>query len=107
MNIKSGIYIIKNLVTKKVYIGQSQDAFKRLTKHKYMLKIKDPHENKHLLNSCNKHGIENFTFEVLELVENLSFLTSFEQSYLDYYRKLPGGVYNQVGPVDNPVRGMR
>lgn len=103
---KSGIYIWKNLKTSRALIGQTQDFEKR--KSQYITDLKrNAYGNTHFQRSWTKHGEENFRFEILEEVSNPAFLTAYEQSYLDYYRKLPGGVYNQVGPVDNPNRGRK
>ena len=102
----SGIYKWTNLVTKQVLIGQTQNFKER---HRiYLVKLKNNNfSNTHFQASWNKHGQENFKFEILERVLNFNFLTAYEQFYLDYYRKLPGGVYNQIGPVDSPNRGRK
>lgn len=65
MEIISGIYTITNLVNNKIYAGQSINVLLRLQQHKTNL-ISNIHSNKFLQNSFNKHGIENFKFEILE-----------------------------------------
>ena len=67
---KSGIYIITNIVNNKKYIGSSLDYRQRIRQHKYSLR-KNTHYNKHLQSSFNKYGEEKFTFELLELCSNL------------------------------------
>lgn len=57
------IYVIRNLVNCKVYIGQTKDLAQRKAGHLYAMR-KDT--NRPLYRSMRKHGIENFTFEVLE-----------------------------------------
>lgn len=77
----SCIYIIRCLKSIKVYIGSAVDFEKRKYKH-----IKTLMANKHqdkLQKSFNKHGIHNFTFEILELVEDKAKLIEREQYYLD------------------------
>ncbi len=101
---KSGIYIIKNNTTQQVYVGQSSSLKARWTNHRNKLKT-NKHPNLHLQFSWNKHGESCFEWILLQEISNLNFLTSYEQSYLDYYRTLPGGVYNQKGPVDSPNKG--
>lgn len=61
----SGIYIIKNNVNNKVYIGQSIQLKTREGKHKSYLKH-NKHENDYLQRSYNKYGVEAFSFEILE-----------------------------------------
>jgi group I intron endonuclease len=104
--IKSGIYIWKNKITGRVLVGQTQDF--EVRKKKYLNKLRNGYyKNNHFQSSWNKHGEHNFEFIVLQQVENLKFLTSYEQSYLDYYRSLNTGVYNQKGPCDCPCRGIK
>lgn len=65
-----GIYKITNKINGKIYIGQSVDIFYRWKAHSKCLgKSEYP-----LYNDMEKYGIENFTFEILELCtkENLS-----------------------------------
>ena len=85
-DIKSyGIYKITNQVNGKYYIGSCfGNNFKtRWQKHLQQLK-KEYHPNKHLQYSFNKHGEDNFTFEILEsLVRDKSLILSQEQKYLD------------------------
>ena len=55
-----GIYKITNLITGKVYIGQSKRCEQRFLEHK------NSSSNEHLRNSIEKYGVENFSFEILE-----------------------------------------
>ncbi len=70
-----GIYIIKNLVNNKVYIGKSKNIVRRFYQHKYDLKNNNfRKENEYFINAYNKYGKENFKYEILELLpldENL------------------------------------
>lgn len=76
-----GIYKIQNKINNKLYIGSSKDIKKRFLAHTSLLKSKK-HHSIHLQNAFNKHGIENFTFEILEecLLENL---LQTEQFYMN------------------------
>lgn len=60
-----GIYAIINKKNKKIYIGLSKDIEKRFKEHKRDLKG-NYHRNRHLQNSYNKYGIENFIFKIME-----------------------------------------
>jgi len=66
---KSGVYIIKNIVSNSAYIGESTNLYRRLNEHITNL-LNNSHCNTHLQNSFNKYGIINFKFEILELCSN-------------------------------------
>lgn len=57
------IYVLKNLINEKVYVGQTKNPKQRRATHFYTAKrnIKYP-----LYRSIRKHGAENFSFEVIE-----------------------------------------
>lgn len=79
---KSGIYKIICLVTKKFYIGSATNLYKRLV-YGHLKSLKNNcHNNSYLQNSYNKYGINNFTFEILEFVEDFSLLRKIEQDYI-------------------------
>jgi group I intron endonuclease len=82
---KSGIYVIKNIVNNKVYIGSAVDFIKRWRQHKNNLR-KGKHHSARLLRAWNKYGEHNFKFELLQEVSNPLHLLSYEQVYLDYYK---------------------
>lgn len=75
--IVSGIYIIRNLRTNKVYIGSSQNIRKRLQAHKNLL-CKNKHNNHYLQNAWNKYGAKSFEFKTLERVEKSALSRSQE-----------------------------
>lgn len=80
---KSGIYIIINRITKKCYIGSSLDIKGRLRDHKKSLNDKN-HHSILLQRSWNKHGEDNFKFEVVEYCP-LNLLLEREQYWMDFY----------------------
>lgn len=65
MDIICGIYMIKNLVNEKKYIGRSTDIKTRWSNHKYELN-KGIHVNSYLQNAWNKYGKDNFEFSIIE-----------------------------------------
>lgn len=80
---KCGVYIIKNKVNGKFYIGSSNNIWKRWQSHIYELNT-NSHANKHLQRAWNKYGEENFEFNVLEFCdEEVQF--DREQEYIDKY----------------------
>lgn len=61
----SGVYTITNLINNKIYVGSTNSFVRRFNDHKRDL-IFNKHKNNYLQKSVNKHGIENFIFEILE-----------------------------------------
>ncbi|AEO93840.1 homing endonuclease [Bacillus phage G] len=81
-----GIYCIKNIKNNKVYIGSSSNMKYRWSRHKSDLNC-NRHDNKHLQNSWNKYGENNFIFISLEEIEG-DKLTEREQFYIDKYNSM-------------------
>jgi len=63
------IYGIRNSVNGKIYIGQTKDINKRMTRHRSRLR-KNKHFNKPLQEDFNKYGYNNFTLENIEKIED-------------------------------------
>ena len=61
----NGIYIIRNLINNKRYIGSSTNLALRWQNHRCQLN-KNNHRNSKLQNSWNKYGAEAFAFEIVE-----------------------------------------
>lgn len=82
----SGIYLIKNILDDKVYIGSSINLKSREYKHFWMLR-KGIHDNNYLQSSYNKFGEENFKFEILENCEQ-DLLVEKENHYIEKYKSI-------------------
>ncbi len=67
------IYLITNLINQKVYVGVSSNPVKRWNRHKSNAQRKQNHP---LYNSINKHGLENFKFEII--LNNLTELQAYQ-----------------------------
>ena len=65
---KSGIYVIKNLINNKVYVGKAVDIYRRIKDHVTGLNTKNKNENPHLINAWHKYKRENFTYYVAEYI---------------------------------------
>lgn len=79
-----GIYKITCLVNNKIYIGSSNNIYKRWNEHIWELN-NYKHDNKHLQDAWNKYGKENFIFEVIEECSKDTKLER-EQYYMDLYK---------------------
>lgn len=100
---KTGIYKIINNLNNKVYVGSAIDIDTRWCKHKKMLH-ESTHHSKKLQNSYNKYGINNFTYEIIELCEK-HFLLEREQYWIESFDSYKNG-YNSR-PIANSNLGLK
>lgn len=96
---KKGIYIIKNKVNSKVYIGQSKKLRQRYSDHIRKIKA-GTHHNEILQRAFEKYGIDSFEYSILEEVSDDILLNEREKYWIDFY----GGincedVYNLKDPL--------
>jgi group I intron endonuclease len=93
-----GIYKITNLITDDCYIGQSVNIENRWAVHiRTSKRTKGKEFKRPLYRSIRKNGIENFRFDILELVPLRELLTKKEQYYYDLYKPK----YNLKEPDEN------
>lgn len=87
---KSGIYLIRNLVNGKVYIGKAKCIYKRVKAHITNLNRRiSSQENEHFIKAWHKYGKNNFAYCVLEYLElNNELLSKKEIEYIDQYESL-------------------
>lgn len=78
----SGIYRIVNKLNGKSYIGSSVRLERRWSEHRLLLR-NNKHHSPHLQRSWNKHGEENFAFEIILDVEDKNNLIAWEQIWMD------------------------
>lgn len=81
---KSGVYKITNIKNGKFYIGSSKNVEFRWSEHKKHLNG-NYHINKKLQNAWNFYGKENFSFDILETVNECDLLVK-EQFYLNMFK---------------------
>lgn len=81
---KSGIYLIKNLITNKLYVGKAFYIRKRLNTHKWALRH-NKHANSYLQRAWNKYGEVNFLFDIIEYCD-ISVLPEREGYWVDFYK---------------------
>lgn len=87
----TGIYKIKNIVTGKFYVGSAVDIKERWRNHKSQLRHNKHHSIK-LQRSYNKHGVDNFVYEIIEeCFEDV--IIKREQFYIDFCSAVKNG-YN-------------
>jgi len=76
-----GIYVIKNTITGKVYVGSSVDMAHRFAEHKCDLNH-NRHQNVYLQRAWNKYGRDLFIFSLLEVCPT-NDLIQVEQKWID------------------------
>lgn len=81
---KSGIYLIKNLVNNKLYVGKACYLRQRINNHKYLLRHKK-HVNTYLQNAWNKYNEENFEFSIIEYCDT-TCLADREYYWCNFYK---------------------
>jgi len=89
----SGIYLIRNIVNGKIYIGSSIDMRRRWVRHRFLLE-KGVHHSRHLQGAWDAYGGQDgFIFMALEHIEDRAEMLEREQFWLDSTR------------CTNPARG--
>lgn len=90
---QSGIYQIINLRSGKYYVGSAINIDKRWREHRHHLN-RGTHHSAKLQNSWNKHGHEQFTFVIVEVISDLDKLISAEQFWMDKLKAFGEKGYN-------------
>lgn len=111
------IYIIKNNINKKVYIGQTTMS----AKERFMCHLKPSTQKQRstykLYNAIAKYGKENFYFEILEEEIPLKYINEKEiyyistyDSYKNGYNSTPGGdgrVFNKISDEKEIIQKVK
>ena len=80
-----GVYCIVNKINGKSYIGSTSISFrKRFNHHRNLLK-RNLHKNSHLQRAWNLYGVENFDFNILEVIDNVEMVLDREQYWIDSF----------------------
>ena len=92
------IYKIENLLNHKIYIGQTtkERATDRFSQHRYLARHPERETSiSYLHRAMSKYGVDNFSFEVIEEVEN-SLLNEREQYWIKEKNSLTPNGYNMT-----------
>lgn len=85
MTKKYFIYKITNISNNKIYIGQSIDPNERWKRH---INLSKTNPIQYIHRAMNKHGIENFAFEIITSYETKEEVNDAEANYIKEYRTL-------------------
>jgi len=100
------IYRIVNMVNNKCYVGQTTCFRKRVNQHFRALK-NNKHCSIYLQNSFNKHGIDAYYIEVLEIVSKENICDK-EIYWIEYYKSYDKELgYNILVNAPSPWYGKR
>jgi group I intron endonuclease len=87
----NGIYKITQISNNKVYIGQTKTRFiKRYWHHVWKLRD-NSHDNKYMQNTWNKYGEDDFTFEIIHVLDENEDLDELETMYINKYDSYNNG----------------
>ncbi|NNV04631.1 GIY-YIG nuclease family protein [Brevibacillus sp. MCWH] len=101
-----GVYLIRNKVNRKVYVGSSIRIEERWEDHIRELNG-NRHNNRYLLHAWQKYGQENFSFEIIETTDDESSLIDLEQKWIDYYRSYERDKGYNLSPSAYNILGYR
>lgn len=89
-------------------MGSSVNLERRFYQHKSNLRA-NRHINPYLQNAWNKYSEDSFTFEIIEIVEDVDKLWIVEQGYIDeLFSTLPiDKIYNMCRRVDKSRLGIK
>lgn len=101
-----GVYSIRNLINGKRYVGSAVYLTQRFCDHKKRLR-KGRHHSIKMQRAWDKHGEDNFSFDVLEIVQDKTLLVTQEQKWIEFYRAAhPRKGYN-VSPTAGNCLGVK
>lgn len=103
---KSGIYRFINWIDGKMYIGSAVVLANRKKNHLIELRL-NRHFNRYLQAAYNKHGANNFVFEVLEYVEYKNNLILREQYWLDKFKSYNREFGYNLSPTASSPLGVK
>ena len=81
-----GIYAIKDAVGDCFYVGKTSISMHNRWLHHVSLLRRGIHFNRNLQTAWNEHGEENFSLEILEVVNDISSLDALEKEYVAKFK---------------------
>lgn len=97
-----GIYKITNLINKKCYIGCSKNIEHRWISHKSESILENnPQYNYSIHKAFRKYGLDNFSFEIIELTSE-DLLFQQEKYWINYYNSYNEGYNETLGGDSGP-----
>ncbi len=95
-----GIYIIRNKINNKKYVGSSVDIYKRWNEHINYLN-NNMHLTKKLQKDWNIYGKDNFDFGILEVLPNNISNINLRAKEREWIERLHKNIYNTGNPIND------
>lgn len=105
-SIMSGIYAIRCIPTGKIYVGSAVNLLNRWSVHRMSFRTGN-HASPRLFNAWKKYGEDQFTWEVLEYVDDTSTLIEREQHYIDLFKAADERFGLNVSPIAGSSLGRK
>lgn len=103
---RAGIYIIKHVLTNRIYIGSSHYVANRLSEHRSRLRH-NLHGNPKLQRAWNRYGEADFEFVAAQPIEHRHELLVWEQFWIDILKPYSISRRSRGAPTDTSGRPMR
>ena len=91
------IYKITNDINKKIYIGKTVETIEKRWKEHIKDSKKKTSENRPLYRAINKYGIEHFSIEEIEEVQDQFLLSDRERFWIEYFGSFKNGYNATIG----------
>jgi group I intron endonuclease len=95
------IYKITNLIHGRVYIGQTIQTNPKMRWYSHQSDARHGKKS-HLYDSMRKHGVENFSWEIIDQAKSVEELNELESKWLAHYRSV-SEVYNNREAGNNKL----
>ena len=105
----AGIYMFRNLLNGKCYIGQAKKLRKRLLRH--LSNLKNERYDAPIYKALKKYGLENFELKILQTFHDAlgsrtkQLLDYWEIKYIEEYNSYGSTGYNQTKGGDGGITG--
>ena len=76
----SCIYLLRNIINNKIYVGQAKNFYNRMTKYRLGYE-----KNRVIGKALEEYGLENFEVSILEKNLEIKDLDKYEQYWMDFY----------------------
>lgn len=97
----SCIYLWKNLINGKIYVGQTQNFYERMNQYR-----RGNDKQRLIGKALEKYGLENFDVLILEKNINLEDLDEREQYWMDYYNSYDKNIGYNICREASTTRGF-
>lgn len=100
-----GIYVIRNVISGRCYVGSSFNIERRFNAHRSLLKH-GKHHSPSLQRAWDKYGSTAFEFGILEIVDGIDGLLAAEQKHIELLNAADARLGYNVSPVAGTRRGV-